>query len=166
MTTEMPTELAAGLTTELAAELTTGIATGIEAALRAELARAVHDRAGAGLRWERVCHLHDLPVERGAAALVGGEQVALFRTHDDRVHAVQQCDPYCGAHVMSRGIVGSRGETPTVASPMYKQVFDLRTGRCLDPVGREPVALRTWPVMVWSGVVLVGLTQADPTREA
>ncbi|MDF2092954.1 nitrite reductase small subunit NirD [Knoellia sp. 3-2P3] len=105
--------------------------------------------------WEEVCHLDDLPRERGVAALVDGLQVALFRTHDDAVHALQQYDPYCGAHVISRGIVGSRGSVPTVASPMYKQVFDLRTGACLDPVGREPVHLTAYPVEVRDGVVLV-----------
>ena len=129
-----------------------------------EIAPAAATRAD--ILWEEVCPLHDLPVERGAAALVGGEQVALFRTHDDRVHAVQQYDPYCGAHVMPRGIVGSRGGTPTVASPMYKQVFDLRTGCCLDPVGQEPVTLRTWPVIVLEGVVLVGREPADRARAA
>ena len=30
-------------------------------------------------------------------------------THDGRVHAVQQLDPYSGAYVMSRGIVGTQG---------------------------------------------------------
>jgi nitrite reductase (NADH) small subunit len=105
--------------------------------------------------WEQVCHLEDLPRERGAAALLHGRQVALFRTHDDAVYAVQQLDPFSGAHVMSRGIVGSRGDAPTVASPMYKQVFDLRTGECLDPVGRESVDLQTWPVIVRDGRVLV-----------
>lgn len=115
-------------------------------------------------RWEEVCALVDLPRERGAAALVAGVQVALFRTHDDEVFAVQQYDPYSGAHVISRGIVGSRGEAPTVASPMYKQVFDLRTGACLEPVGREPVALLTYPVEVRAGAVLVSRLPAplDP----
>lgn len=113
---------------------------------------ALGDTAGV---WEEVCHLDDLPRERGAAALVDGVQVALFRTHDDTVHALQQYDPYCGAHVLSRGIVGTRGDVPTVASPMYKQVFDLRTGACLDPVGREPVHLATYPVVVRGGVVRV-----------
>ena len=108
-----------------------------------------------GNLWEEVCHLADLPPERGAAALVDGVQVALFRTHDDSVYALQQYDPYCGAHVLSRGIVGSRGDVPTVASPMYKQVFDLRTGACLDPVGREPLHLAAYPVLVREGLVLV-----------
>ncbi len=109
-----------------------------------------------------VCSLKALSPERGAAALVGGVQVALFRTHDDAVYAVQQRDPYSGANVVSRGIVGSRGDVPTVASPMYKQVFDLRTGACLDPVGRDPRPLVTYVVVVRDGVVLVG----GPTETA
>jgi nitrite reductase (NADH) small subunit len=39
---------------------------------------------------------------------------------------------------------------------MYKQVFDLRTGECVDPVGKEALALRTYQVVVLDGVVLVG----------
>ncbi|OJV57581.1 MAG: nitrite reductase small subunit [Cellulomonas sp. 73-145] len=110
--------------------------------------------------WTVVCQLTDLVPERGAAALVDGEQVALFRVGNREVLAVQQLDPYSGAHVMSRGIVGSRAGAVTVASPMYKQVFDLRTGACLDPVGKEPQHLRTWPVRVEGDVVLVGTAGA------
>ena len=107
--------------------------------------------------WLPVCAMEDLPRERGACALVRGGQVALFRTFDDTVYAVQQLDPYSGAHVMSRGIVGTRGGTPTVASPMYKQVFDLRTGQCLDPVGKDPRNLLAYAVQVADDVVSVGL---------
>jgi nitrite reductase (NADH) small subunit len=84
------------------------------------------------LGWTVVCRLPDLERERGVAALVKGRQVALFRTWDDHIYALDHLDPFSGAYVMARGIVGSRGEVPTVASPMYKQVFDLRTGICLD----------------------------------
>lgn len=117
--------------------------------------------------WTVVCRLDDLAPERGAAALVDGEQVALFRLADDTVLAVQQHDPFSDAFVLARGIVGSRDvdgvEVPTVASPMHKQVFDLRTGRCLDPVGKTPARglpadLRTWQVRVVDGVVEVGGT--------
>ncbi|RYV49655.1 nitrite reductase small subunit NirD [Pengzhenrongella frigida] len=111
-------------------------------------------------RWLAVCRLDDLVPERGAAALVGDEQVALFRLVDDRVLAVAQLDPFSGAHVISRGIVGSRGAVPTVASPMYKQVFDLRTGQCVEPLGREPLDLRTWPVRVEGEVVMIGVGPA------
>ena len=110
--------------------------------------------------WVRVCALDDLEVERGRAALLGGTQIALFllRGSDGaagRVHAVSNFDPYSHAHVISRGIVGSRQDAPTVASPMYKQVFDLRTGVCLDTQGKEPKSLHVWPVAVDDGQVLV-----------
>jgi len=98
------------------------------------------------MSWRRVCPASELEVERGRAALIDDVQVALFLLRDGTVHAVSNHDPYSDAHVISRGIVGSRGDAPTVASPMYKQVFDLRTGTCLDPQGKEPAHLRVWPV--------------------
>ncbi|WP_372967126.1 nitrite reductase small subunit NirD [Microbacterium sp.] len=103
----------------------------------------------------RVCTVDDLEVERGRAALVDGDQVALFLLPDGTVCAVDNLDPYSGAHVISRGIVGSRGEAPTVASPLHKQVFDLRTGECLETQGKDAAALRVWPVSVVDGEVHV-----------
>lgn len=103
----------------------------------------------------RVCALADLVPERGVGALVGEHRIALFRLADDRVLAVQQRDPYSGANVLSRGIVGTADQVPIVSSPMYKQVWDLTTGACLDPVGKEPVDLRAYPVRVVDGEVLV-----------
>jgi nitrite reductase (NADH) small subunit len=92
-----------------------------------------------------VCSLDRLQPERGVAALVDGVQVAVFRTHDGAVYALDNRDPYSGAYVLSRGIVGSRGDVPTVASPMYKQVFDLRTGACLDD---DTMCVATYDVRV------------------
>lgn len=106
--------------------------------------------------WWRMCSLSALHPERGAAAIVRGEQIALFRLHDGSVRAVQQADPYAeGANVMSRGLVGTRGGRPSVASPMFKHVFDLETGECLDPKGGEERHLRSYPVRVVDGVVEV-----------
>jgi nitrite reductase (NADH) small subunit len=115
-------------------------------------------------RWETVCLLDRLLPGRGAAALLsaGGEpvQVALFRMADGKeggevtVMAIGNVDPFSGAAVLSRGIVGDRGGVPTVASPVYKQVFSLVTGECLDdPAVRVPV----YPVRVADGWLQVGL---------
>jgi nitrite reductase (NADH) small subunit len=82
--------------------------------------------------WIPVCRYGDLQPERGVAALLGTEQVALFRTFDGSLYAIGNQDPFTGAFVLSRGIVGTRGDIPIVASPLHKQVFDLRTGTCLD----------------------------------
>jgi nitrite reductase/ring-hydroxylating ferredoxin subunit len=38
---------------------------------------------------------------------------------------------------------------------MLKQVWDLDSGACLDPVGKDPVDLRTYPVVVTDGDVHV-----------
>jgi nitrite reductase (NADH) small subunit len=83
-------------------------------------------------RWTAVCDYDDLQPERGVCALVDGRQVAIFRTYDGELYALSGHDPFSGANVLAWGIVGTRGGLPTVASPMYKQVFDLTTGRCLD----------------------------------
>jgi nitrite reductase (NADH) small subunit len=99
-----------------------------------------------------VCRYGDLQPERGAAALVGGLQVALFRAFDGTVYAIGNQDPFTGAYVLSRGIVGSRGEIPTVASPLHKQVFDLRTGACLDD---ETATAGAYGVRVRDGLVEV-----------
>lgn len=111
------------------------------------------DAASAPLGWTPICRITDLEMERGRAALLGDVQVAVFLVHGGRVHAVQNLDPYSGAHVMSRGIVGTRQDAPTVASPMYKQVFDLRTGTCLDTQGKDSHSLRVWPAAVSDGIV-------------
>ena len=89
------------------------------------------------MTWTRLCHYDDLQPERGVAALLGGVQVALFRTFSGELYAIGNQDPFTGAFVLSRGIVGTRGDVPTVASPLHKQVFDLRTGACLDDESRS-----------------------------
>ncbi|MGE5137708.1 MAG: nitrite reductase small subunit NirD [Gemmatimonadota bacterium] len=95
----------------------------------------------ADTRWTPVCRLADLLPERGVCALADGAQVAVFRGHDGAVYAVSNYDPFSGAFVLSRGIMGSRGDVPTVASPIGKQVFALTTGQCLDqPAVSVPVA--------------------------
>lgn len=100
-----------------------------------------------------VCPVADIPVEGGVAALVDGVAVAVFRTHDGSVFALGNVDPFSGASVLSRGIVGNRGDAPVVSSPMYKQVFDLRTGQCLDD---DSVQVPAYAVSVVDGVVHVG----------
>lgn len=109
------------------------------------------------ITWTPVCPLSALDPERGVAALVDGQQVALFLLDDGRVLGVGNHDPFSGANVISRGIVGTRGDAATVTSPMHKQSWDLATGACLDAGGGDPVDLPTFAVEVRDGVVHVGL---------
>ena len=104
----------------------------------------------------KICRLEDIVPDTGVAALVGDEQVAVFRIHQE-VFALGNRDPFSGANVLSRGIVGDLKGELVVASPVYKQHFSLRTGRCLEDANqRVPV----YPARVEDGFVHV-----EPRKE-
>jgi nitrite reductase (NADH) small subunit len=99
-----------------------------------------------------VCALDDILPDSGVCALVDGQQVAVFRV-DDSVYAVGNLDANSHAAVLSRGIVGNLGSRLVVASPIYKQHFDLHTGECVE-APQHSVAV--WQARVSEGQVWVG----------
>ena len=101
--------------------------------------------------WTDVCPLDRLIPGRGVAAMVAGEQVAIFLVDGD-LYAIGNRDPFSGAYVMSRGIVGTKDGVTKVASPMYKQTFDLRTGVCLE---KPEVSIPVWAVRAVDGRIEV-----------
>jgi nitrite reductase (NADH) small subunit len=117
-------------------------------------ARNFVDHPGYGTGWHRVCAVEELEPAWGEAALVAGRQVALIRTAAGEVFAVAQEDPATGAHVMARGITGSRGARPTLASPLHKEVYDLATGECLGTPG---LRLETFNTRIVAGHIEVEL---------
>jgi len=104
-------------------------------------------------RWVEVCRLERITPGTGAAALIDGEQIAIVRTRKGgEVYALSNFDPFSKAFVIARGIVGDREGIPKIASPIFKQNFDLRTGECLDdPSVRLPV----YPTRVMDGRIEV-----------
>jgi nitrite reductase (NADH) small subunit len=96
--------------------------------------------------WTAACAYDRLMPNRGVGVLLGdGTQAALFRLDDGSLYAVGNIDPFSGAAVISRGLVGDRGGRPTVQSPIKKQAFGLDDGICLDD---ENVALPVYPTRV------------------
>ena len=109
--------------------------------------------------WHEVCALHDIVPFTGVAALVEGQQIAIFRlpvAADGATYcyAISNFDPFSKANVMARGLVGDKNGSPKVASPIYKNTFNLRTGQCFED---ESVRLRTWPARVVDGVVQIAI---------
>jgi nitrite reductase (NADH) small subunit len=98
--------------------------------------------------------VEDLELSWGEAALVAGRQVALIRTGHGEIIAVAQEDPATGAFVMARGILGSRGARPTIASPLHKEVYDLETGECF---GNEDLRLAAYGTRIVDGFIEVEL---------
>mgnify|MGYP003289807785 CR=1 FL=1 len=108
--------------------------------------------------WIRVCAVDSLVPDRGAAALVAGRQVALFRLGGDAegaVRAIGHRDPYSGANVMARGLVGTVGDVAVVVSPMHKQKFRFDDGSAVE----EPsTSVGVWATRVVDGMVEVAAT--------
>ncbi|MFZ3075873.1 MAG: nitrite reductase small subunit NirD [Psychrobacter glacincola] len=116
-----------------------------------------------------ICNLNDIIPETGVCALVDGKQIAIFRTKHNHLFALDNYDPFSQANVLSRGLIG--GTTVTndagideailyVASPIYKQRFNLATGQCLDD---ESVTLNTYQVALNEDDVVVQLEASSAT---
>lgn len=120
-------------------------------------------RGQAGEKWIDVCAAELVPLDRGVAVLAAGVPIALFRLsagageQGEEWFAVSHIDPATGAPTMARGLVGSTGDPsarPTVAAPLHKQRYDLRTGECLDD---DRLRVAVYPVQVRDGRVGVSV---------
>lgn len=115
---------------------------------------------GDDVAWTVVCKVDQVRPDRGVAVLVGDQAIAIFRlspespSGPEEWRAVSHIDPATGAPVIARGLVGSVGDgpivIPTVASPLHKQRYNLRTGYCLDD---DSLRLQTHEVRVRGDVV-------------
>ena len=81
-----------------------------------------------------ICEQKDLVANSGVCAMVDGQQIALFYLPEEtpQIYAIGNWDPIGKANVLSRGMVGDINERLVVASPLYKQHFDLQTGNCIE----------------------------------
>lgn len=102
-------------------------------------------------QWLEVCEAADLIPNLGVRALVNKEQVAIFKVQD-KLYAISSIDPFTNAAVLSRGIVGDLKGQVVVASPIYKQHFNLATGACLED---ETVSVKTYAVREVNGKIEV-----------
>lgn len=106
------------------------------------------------LTWTDVCAVDDILPNTGVCALVDGHHVAVFRLGGQQFFAIDNIDPKSRASVLSRGLVGNLGDRLVVASPLYKNHFDLRTGECVEAAEHS---VRAHEVRVEGGRLLVAL---------
>lgn len=101
------------------------------------------------LDWVSVCDATELQPMLGVRALLNNEQVAIFKVRES-LFALNAIDPFSKAAVLSRGIVGDLKDQLVVASPVYKQHFNLETGACLED---ESVSVKTYAVREHEGKI-------------
>jgi len=105
--------------------------------------------------WNIVCRTADILPNTGVCALLDDRHIAIFRLGSDDYHALDNIDPRSGASVLSRGLVGNLGTRIVVASPLYKNHFDLNTGECLETPAHS---VRVYPVKIEDDKVLVAIS--------
>ena len=96
--------------------------------------------------------LASIPPGEGRNFLVGTAHIAVFRTRNEEVYAVQAECPHRGGP-LAAGLVGSH----TVICPLHAWKFELATGKAL----LGDCGLKTYPVRVdGDGWIVVGVEEA------
>ena len=91
---------------------------------------------------QSVCKLTDILPDTGVCALVEGQQVAVFHIkngNESALYAISNHDPFSGANVLSRGMVGGTGEAVYVASQFISSAL---TSRPVSASTMKPCRLR------------------------
>ena len=102
-------------------------------------------------QWKDICKIDDILPETGVCALLGDEQVAIFRPyHSDQVFAISNIDPFFESSVLSRGLIAEHQGELWVASPLKKQRFRLSDGLCMED---EQFSVKHYEARVKDGVV-------------
>jgi nitrite reductase (NADH) small subunit len=89
-------------------------------------------------QWTTLCAITDILPGTGVCALIGDQQVAIFRPFaDEQVFAISNIDPFAQASVLSRGLIAEHQGELWVTSPLKKQHFRLHDGYCLEDDSRS-----------------------------
>ena len=99
--------------------------------------------------WVKIGTIADIPM-RGARCVKNGETtIAIFRTADSRLFAIEDKCPHRNGP-LSQGIV----HEGCVTCPLHNWVISLETGKAQ---GADEGSVRTWPVRLDGETVLIGL---------
>ena len=107
--------------------------------------------------WFLACDVNDVSENGGACVKYNNEQIAIFNfSRRGQWFATQNLCPHKQQMALSRGMIGSTGETcePKVACPFHKKTFSLITGECLSG---DECQIKTYPVKVEDGKVYIAV---------
>jgi nitrite reductase (NADH) small subunit len=104
------------------------------------------------MTWKPIGHINDIP-QRGARCVETPQgRIAVFRTVDDHVFAIEDRCPHKGGP-LSQGIVHGTA----VTCPLHNWAVSLETGKAL---GADEGAVRTIEVKVEDGLIYIALAAA------
>lgn len=102
------------------------------------------------MTWIRITAATDIPAREGRVVNVGGQELAVFNLGDRYVAIDNRC-PHQGGP-LADGIVGGT----TVTCPLHNWRVCLETGAVTKPCDSGRPEIRTYPVLVEDGIVLLG----------
>ncbi|MDP7593609.1 MAG: nitrite reductase small subunit NirD [Litorilituus sp.] len=105
-------------------------------------------------QWANICETSEILPNIGVCALFKNQQVAIFKVIDqegaEQLFAINNYCPFSRSNTISRGIAGNINNKIVIASPLYKQHFDLETGICIED---QNVKISTYPVRLKGSTV-------------
>lgn len=101
----------------------------------------------------RVARLEEIPPQGACLVFAPDATIAVFRTHDERVYALEDRCPHKGGP-LSEGIVHGN----CVTCPLHNMVIMLDSGRAQPP---DQGQVRTYPVDVIDGEVFLQLSTPE-----
>jgi nitrite reductase (NADH) small subunit len=110
-----------------------------------------------GVVWHNIGFIRDIPLRGARKVAVGGREIAVFRTADDHVFALENRCPHRGGP-LSEGIVHGR----KVACPLHNWVIDLQSG---NATGADSGCARSFPVAIDDGRVRLGFPTVAEAAE-
>ena len=105
--------------------------------------------------WIRITPAESIPPREGRTVRLGALSVAIFNTGDSFLAVENRC-PHSGGP-LADGIVGGN----TVTCPMHNWRICLESGRVSKPCDSSAPAVRTFPIKVEDGIVLLSLDQVQ-----
>lgn len=107
------------------------------------------------MKWIHITSTADIPEREGRTVRVGAQSLALFNLGDRFVALDNRC-PH-GGGPLADGIVGGA----TVTCPMHNWRICLESGAVTKPCHSDTDQVRTYPVKVENGVILLGLAAEE-----
>lgn len=104
------------------------------------------------LQWIRVAPSDAVPPREGRSVHIGEHEIALFHVDGDTFLATDNQCPHKGGPLCD-GILSGRA----VVCPLHGWKIDLETGAIARPERTGCEGVRTYPVRVEAGVVVVGV---------
>jgi len=107
------------------------------------------------MRWIRITEVENVPPREGRAVQLGSMSLAVFNTGEGFLALENRC-PHSGGP-LADGIVGGT----TVTCPLHNWRICLESGVVSKPCKESATQVRTFPVQVEDGIVLLGLDESQ-----